>query len=51
MAYNYFGGKVNDLSLRVENHALDLEARMPETHAPDNGVAVTRTGGEVVATR
>lgn len=29
MAYNYFSGRVNDLGLRVETHALDLAARMP----------------------
>jgi biopolymer transport protein ExbB/TolQ len=27
MAYNYFSGRVNDLSLRVETHALELAAR------------------------
>ncbi len=29
MAYNYFSGRVNDLGLRVETHALDLAARIP----------------------
>lgn len=29
MAYNYFSGRVNDLSLRVETHALDMAARLP----------------------
>jgi biopolymer transport protein ExbB len=53
MAYNYFSGRVNDLSLHIENHALDLASRLPqggraESHSFDNrGVA----GGEVVATR
>ncbi|BCM93980.1 protein TolQ [Abditibacteriota bacterium] len=37
MAYNYFSGRVNDLGLRVETHALDLAARMP---APKVAVAV-----------
>jgi biopolymer transport protein ExbB/TolQ len=55
MAYNYFSGRVNDLSLRIENHALDLTSRLPhnrrvETHSRDNGV-VAPGGGEVVATR
>lgn len=30
MAYNYFSGRANDLALRVENHALDLTARLPD---------------------
>ncbi|HEX8236381.1 MAG TPA: MotA/TolQ/ExbB proton channel family protein [Abditibacteriaceae bacterium] len=55
MAYNYFSARVNDLSLRIENHALDLTSRLPhnrrvETHASDNGV-VAESAGEGVATR
>jgi biopolymer transport protein ExbB len=33
MAYNYFTGRVNDLGLRVETHALDLAARIPVSHS------------------
>jgi len=29
MAYNYFSGRVNALGLHVENHALELAARLP----------------------
>jgi biopolymer transport protein ExbB/TolQ len=29
MGYNYFSGRINDLSLRVETHALDMAARLP----------------------
>jgi biopolymer transport protein ExbB/TolQ len=55
MAYNYFSGRVNDLSLRIENHALDLTSRLPHnspvpTLSPENGV-MAAGGGEVVATR
>jgi biopolymer transport protein ExbB len=28
MAYNYFSGRVNDMMLRVETHAIDLTARL-----------------------
>ena len=39
MAYNYFSGRVNDLSLRVETHALDLAARWAGQNAtaPSSG--------------
>jgi len=41
MAYNYFSGRVNDLSLRVETHALELAARWasqsPTTEAQLHG--------------
>ncbi len=33
MAFNYFSGRVNDLSLHVENHALKLAARLPAMKA------------------
>jgi biopolymer transport protein ExbB len=39
MAYNYFSGRVNDLSLRVETHALDMAARLP-------GMRTKTEGGE-----
>ena len=39
MAYNYFSGRVNDLSLRVETHTLDMAARLP-------GMKVRSEGGE-----
>lgn len=29
MAYNYFSGRINALNLQVENHALELSARLP----------------------
>ena len=34
MAFNYFNGRVSDLGLRVETHALDLAARMPAIKVP-----------------
>jgi len=37
MAYNFFSGRVNDLSLRVETHALDMAARLPNMKAPVEG--------------
>lgn len=49
MAYNYFSGRVNDLSLRIENHALDLTSRLPHPRLAESGT-VTAGGGEVVAT-
>lgn len=36
MAFNYFSGRVNDLSLIVENHALKMAARLPVMKAPVN---------------
>jgi biopolymer transport protein ExbB/TolQ len=30
MAYNYFSGRVNSLSQLVEDHALELTARLPQ---------------------
>ena len=37
VAYNYFSGRVNELSLRVETHALDMAARLPGLKAPVEG--------------
>lgn len=37
MAYNYFSNKVNDLSLKVETHALDLAARLPDMAGVSGG--------------
>lgn len=34
MAYNYFSGRVNDLTLRVETHTLDLAARLASLKTP-----------------
>jgi biopolymer transport protein ExbB/TolQ len=50
MAYNYFSGRVNDLSLRIENHALDLTSRLPHNRLSESAT-VPMGGGEVVATR
>lgn len=48
MAYNYFSGRVNNLGLRVETHALDLAARMPAPKvATPVPVPVAVTVGEV----
>ena len=35
IAYNYFNGKVSQLSLIVETHALDLASRLPDLKAAD----------------
>jgi len=35
MAYNYFNGVVNRLSLIVETHTIDLTSRLPELQAAD----------------
>lgn len=59
MAYNYFSGRVNDLSLRVETHTLDLTARLPADEKngvansvhPSSFIVQPSTGGEVVASR
>ncbi|MBV9471029.1 MAG: MotA/TolQ/ExbB proton channel family protein [Abitibacteriaceae bacterium] len=37
MAYNYFSGRVSDLGLRVETHALDLGARLPDLRTVGGG--------------
>jgi biopolymer transport protein ExbB len=42
MAYNYFSGRVGDLMLRVETHALDLAARL--TDADENDDAFVPAG-------
>lgn len=41
MAYNYFSGRANDLALRVENHALDLAARLPDERLDSSAQAVS----------
>ena len=46
MAYNYFSTRVNDLSLRVETHALDLAARLSTLKSSISGELV---GGEARA--
>ena len=65
MAYNYFSGRVNALSLRVETHTLDLMARLPQNVKDEGGtmkeedhtihpsafIPHPSKGGEVVATR
>jgi biopolymer transport protein ExbB len=35
IAYNYFSGRVNDLGLKIEDHALTLAARLPGTLAAE----------------
>lgn len=45
MAYNYFSGRVNDLTLRVETHTLDLAARLASLKTP----ATVEAGGEAHA--
>jgi len=35
MAYNYFNGVVNRISLIVETHAIDLTSRLPDLQAAD----------------
>ncbi len=35
IAYNYFNGVVNNLSLIIETHAIDLASRVPELKAAD----------------
>lgn len=37
MAYNYFSGRVGAMGLHVENHALDLGARLPELRSVPGG--------------
>ena len=39
MAYNYFSGRVNELTLRVETHTLDLAARLAGLRKPAGGEA------------
>ncbi|HEX8552158.1 MAG TPA: MotA/TolQ/ExbB proton channel family protein [Abditibacteriaceae bacterium] len=38
MAYNYFSGRVNALGLQVEDHALELSARLPAVLALESAV-------------
>jgi biopolymer transport protein ExbB len=45
MAYNYFSGRVNDLTLRVETHTLDLAARLASLKTP----ATAEVGGKADA--
>jgi len=51
MAYNYFSGRVNDLSLRVETHALELAARWVGQNATTESQLLggDRRGGETHA--
>lgn len=35
VAYNYFSGRVNNLGLQLEDHALELAARLPATISPE----------------
>ncbi len=49
IAYNYFNGVVNRLSLIVETHALDLTSRLPDLQAADP--TGTLGGGEHDETR
>jgi len=58
MAYNYFSGRVGDLMLRVETHALDLSARLlgveatssSGTHAPQSTLTPAPELVQAVAT-
>ncbi|MDF2441638.1 MAG: biopolymer transport protein TolQ [Abditibacteriota bacterium] len=61
MAYNYFSGRVGDLMLHVETHALDLAARLsgteagasagaPSGRAPDQNTLLTPAAPELVMT-
>jgi biopolymer transport protein ExbB/TolQ len=53
IAYNYFNGVVNRLSLMIETHSLDLASRLPELKAADPAgrFGDEESGGEDDATR